>query len=132
VLVVDEIQIIRAGVAWPRMEIAQGCSNTETKAKKKLGSAPDGWVPRRRAELFLGTARCSLRLVAGRVLLVMHGVVLLLILMLGVLIYRMLYCFLMFWVLIMSIWMLGIALRVLCSSFLFVHKSLHLMVTLLS
>jgi hypothetical protein len=84
---------------------------------------PDGWLSERRAELFLGAARCSLRLVAGRVLLVMHGVVLLLILMLRVLIYRMLHCFLVFWVLILSIWMLGIVLRDLRCSFLFIHKA---------
>ncbi len=80
-------------------------------------------LPRRCAQLFVGTARCGLRLVVGWISLVVHGVVLLLILMLRVLIYRMLHCFLVFWVLILSVWMLGIVLRVWCSSFLVVHKA---------
>jgi len=74
----------------------------------------------RAAELFLGAACCGLRLIVGWILLVMRGVVPLLILMLGVLIYRMLRRFLVFWVLILTIWMLARDLR---CSFLFVHKA---------
>ena len=53
----------------------------------------------------------------------MHGIVLLLILVFGVLIYRMLRCFLVFWVLILSIWVFVIVLRVLCCSFFVIHNA---------
>jgi hypothetical protein len=88
-----------------------------------MRKCPDGWLSERRAELCLGAARCSLRLVAGRVLQVMHGVALLVILMLRVPIYRMLHCFLVFWVLILTLWMLAIVLRDLRCSFLLIHKA---------
>jgi hypothetical protein len=84
---------------------------------------PGGLVIRAAVELLVGATRCCLRLVVGWILLIMRGVVLLLILVFGVLIYRMLHCFLVFWVLILSIWMFVILLRVLRCSLLVVHKA---------
>jgi hypothetical protein len=99
------------------------CAAKEEEEEEEVRKCLVGWLSERRAELFLGAARCSLWLVAGGVLLVMHGVVPLLILMLRVLIYRTLHCSLVFWVLILTIWMLAIALRDLRCSFLFIHKA---------
>jgi hypothetical protein len=93
---------------------------------------PEGWISGRWVALLVGAARRWLRLVVGRILLVMRGVVLLLILVFGVLIHGVLRCFLMFRVLILDIWMFAIVLRVLCCRFLVVHKSLHLIVPPLS
>jgi hypothetical protein len=89
----------------------------------EVRKCPEGWLSGRYVALLVGAARRWLRVVVGRILLVMRGVVLLLILVFGILIYRVLRCSLVFWVLILSSWMFAIVLRVLCCRFLVVHKT---------